>query len=82
MAQIAQVKEALAGAQKPAAEKPEEVRARYDQWLKAANSQRAENVKLHTAAETLFGPSRFASAHNGDPVEEPPVLNTSSTSVT
>jgi small-conductance mechanosensitive channel len=41
MAQVAQVKEALAGAQKPAAEKPEEVRARFDQWLKESREDLA-----------------------------------------
>lgn len=34
MAQVAQVKDALTGGQKTATEKPEEVRARFDQWLK------------------------------------------------
>ena len=41
MAQVAQVKEALAGAPKPAAEKPEEVRARFDQWLKESREDLA-----------------------------------------
>ena len=37
IAQVAQVKEALAGGQKATiAEKPEEVRARFEQWLKEA----------------------------------------------
>lgn len=41
MAQVAQMKEALAGAQKPATEKPEEVRARFDQWLKESREDLA-----------------------------------------
>lgn len=41
VAQVAQVKDALAGVQKPAAEKPEEVRARFDQWLKESREDLA-----------------------------------------
>jgi small-conductance mechanosensitive channel len=42
MAQVAQVKEALSGGQKTTiAEKPEEVRARFEQWLKEAREDLA-----------------------------------------